>query len=227
MLTILYFRLTFHFHNRILISYYCKILLEKYFATQEGDSNMSEKITNGGSASYNRTRNLTLIGLMTAVLCILGPFSIPIPVSPVPLSLTNFAVYITVYTLGMKSGTLSVLVYLCLGTAGLPVFSGFSGGLGKLAGPTGGYLIGFLFLALIQGFFMEHIPGQRLPSILGMIIGLAVCYTFGTVWLAGQMSLSFSATLSAGVIPYLPGDILKIIAAAIIGPKLLTTVKKI
>ena len=174
-----------------------------------------------------KTRTLTMTALMTAVICIFAPISIPIPVSPVPLSLTNFAVYITVYTLGMKSGTLSVLVYLCLGTAGLPVFSGFSGGLGKLAGPTGGYLIGFLFLALIQGFFMEHIPGQRLSSILGMIIGLAVCYTFGTVWLAGQMSLSFSAALSAGVIPYLPGDILKIIAAAIIGPKLLTTVKKI
>ena len=174
-----------------------------------------------------RTRQITLIGLMTAVICILGPLSIPLPFSPVPITLTNLAIFFAIYLLKIKGGTICLLVYLCLGTAGLPVFSGFSGGLGKLAGPTGGYLIGFLFLALIQGFFMEHIPGQRLSSILGMIIGLAVCYTFGTVWLAGQMSLSFSAALSAGVIPYLPGDILKIIAAAIIGPKLLTTVKKI
>ena len=187
---------------------------------------MSEKITNGGSASYNRTRNLTLIGLMTAILCILGPFSIPIPVSPVPLSLTNFAVYITVYTLGMKSGTLSVLVYLCLGTAGLPVFSSFSGGLGKLAGPTGGYLIGFIFLALIQGFLMKAFPGKNTAAVIGMILGMAVCYLFGTAWLAIQMGLTFPAALSIGVLPYLPGDGVKIIIAAIAGPKLRTAVQR-
>ena len=187
---------------------------------------MSEKITNGGSASYNRTRNLTLIGLMTAILCILGPFSIPIPVSPVPLSLTNFAVYITVYTLGMKSGTVSVLVYLCLGTAGLPVFSSFSGGLGKLAGPTGGYLIGFIFLALIQGFLMKAFPGKNTAAVIGMILGMAVCYLFGTAWLAIQMGLTFPAALSIGVLPYLPGDGVKIIIAAIAGPKLRTAVQR-
>lgn len=87
------------------------------------------------SPGNTRTRKLTLIGLMSALLCILGPLSIPLPVSPVPITLTNFAVYIIVYILGMRSGTVSVLIYLCLGTAGLPVFSAFSGGLAKLGRP--------------------------------------------------------------------------------------------
>ena len=188
---------------------------------------MADKIIFPETTSQSRTKKLTLIGLMTAVLCILGPFSIPLPVSPVPLSLTNFAVYITVYMLGMKCSTASVLVYLILGTAGLPVFSGFGGGLGKLVGPTGGYLIGFLFIALIQGFLMEHFPGRKTAAIAGMILGLALCYTFGTLWLAGQMNLSFCAALAAGVIPYFPGDMLKIILAAIIGSKLRARVRKI
>lgn len=88
------------------------------------------------SAGSTKTKRLTLIGLSAALLCILGPLSIPLPVSPVPITLTNFAVYIIIYILGMHSGTVSVLIYLCLGAVGLPVFSAFSGGLGKLAGPT-------------------------------------------------------------------------------------------
>ena len=99
------------------------------------------------------TSQMALIGVMTAVTCILGPFAIPIPISPVPISFTNLAVYLTVYVLGMKAGTISYLIYLLLGFAGLPVFSGFTGGVAKLAGPTGGYLVGFIFMAVMwQGW---------------------------------------------------------------------------
>lgn len=178
-------------------------------------------------AQTNRTKFLTLTGLMTAVICILGPFSLPIPGSPVPITLTNFALYTAVYVLGMKAGTISCLLYLCLGAVGLPIFSSFSGGLGKLAGPTGGYLIGFLFLALIQGLFMHLFPEKNTAAVIGMILGTAVCYFFGTVWLAWQMHLSFGAALVAGVIPYLPGDGIKIIIAALIGPKLHAAVKNL
>lgn len=179
------------------------------------------------SAGSTRTKKLTLIGLAAALLCILGPLSIPIPVSPVPITLTNFAVYIIIYTLGMRSGAVSILIYLCLGAAGLPVFSAFSGGLAKLAGPTGGYLAGFLFLALIQGFLTERFPGKNTAAVFGMILGLAVCYLFGTIWLAQQMSLSFTAALSIGVLPYLPGDAVKIILAAAACPKLRARVSRI
>lgn len=175
----------------------------------------------------SRTKFLTLTGLMTAVICIVGPLSLPLPVSPVPVTLTNFAIYIAVYVLGPKAGTVSCLIYLCLGAAGLPVFSAFSGGIGKLAGPTGGYLIGFLFLALIQGILMLRFPGKNAAAVTGMILGTAVCYLFGTVWLAGQMHLTFRAALAAGVIPYLPGDAAKIIFAALAGPKLNAAVRKV
>lgn len=173
-----------------------------------------------------KTRNMTVIGLVTAVICIAAPFSIPIPVSPVPLSLTNFMIFLAVYILGMKSASVCVILYLILGAAGLPVFSSFSGGLAKLAGPTGGYLAGFILLALLQGFFLEHFPEKKYAAVPGMILGMAVCYTFGTTWLAWQTGQSFTASLSLGVLPYLPGDAVKIIVAAIAGPKLRAAVKK-
>ena len=98
-----------------------------------------------------KTKELTLIGLMAALTCIAGPLSLPLPFSPVPISLTNLAIYFSVYILGMKRGTISYLVYLLLGLVGLPVFSAFTSGPAKLFGPTGGYLIGFIFIALISG----------------------------------------------------------------------------
>lgn len=170
------------------------------------------------------TSQLTLMAVMTAVICILGPLSIPLPFSPIPISFTNLAIYITVFALGMKYGTISYLIYLLIGMVGVPVFSGFSGGLGKLAGPTGGYLIGFIFLALIAGYFIDHFSGRVLPAAAGMILGTAVCYLFGTFWLCQQASLNFAAGLATGVIPYLPGDGAKIILAAVAGPALRRTV---
>ena len=104
-----------------------------------------------------KTATLALIGLMAAITCIMGPFSIPLPFNLVPISLTNLVIYFTMYILGMKKGTISYCIYLLIGLVGLPVFSAFTGGPGKLLGPTGGYLIGFIFLALISGFFIDKI----------------------------------------------------------------------
>ena len=93
---------------------------------------------------------LTTCALMTALMCVLGPMSIQIGL--VPVSFTNLVIYLAVYLLGRKRAVVSTSVYLLLGAVGMPVFSGYEGGLGKLVGPTGGYLIGFLFMALICGF---------------------------------------------------------------------------
>ena len=84
----------------------------------------------------------------------------------------------------------------------------------------GGYLVGFILMALIVGFFVDHFPGKVALHIVGMVLGLAICYIFGTVWLAGQLNMTFVAGLGVGVIPYLPGDAVKIIFTALIGPKL-------
>lgn len=167
---------------------------------------------------------MTTVAILTAVTCVLGPLSIPI--GAVPISFTNLAIYISLYLLGMKLGTLSYVIYLFIGLVGVPVFSSFTGGAGKLFGPTGGYLVGFIFLALIAGFFIERYPKRPVICFLGMVLGTAVCYAFGTAWLAYEASLSFQAALFAGVIPFLPGDFAKIIISIFLGSKLRTALQK-
>ena len=163
------------------------------------------------------TYRMAMIALMTAIICILSPFSLAIPISPVPISLGTLAVCFASCILGWKSGTLSVLVYLLIGLAGLPVFSNFSGGIAKLAGPTGGYLIGYLFLALISGFFFDRFS-QPFFHALGMVLGTGVCYLFGTVWLCHQAHLTLVQGFAMGVIPYIPGDLVKVILVLLVGP---------
>ena len=125
------------------------------------------------------TFQMALIAVMAAITCILGPLSIPIPISPVPISLTNLAIYLTVCLLGWKFGTISYLIYLLIGIAGLPVFSGFSSGFAKLLGPTGGYLIGFIPMAIICGFAFEKFSNRGM-QIVSLAIGTIVAYIFGT-----------------------------------------------
>ena len=164
------------------------------------------------------TRRLVMIAMVTAITCILAPFAIPIPISPVPISLTNLVLLISIYVLGWKDAAVSYLVYLLLGALGLPVFSGFAGGLGKIAGPTGGYLTGFIFMTIIAGIFVERYENRRILVITGMVLGTLVAYVFGTAWLAFQLELPFTGALSIGVLPYLPGDTVKIIMAVLTGP---------
>ena len=168
--------------------------------------------------SQTTTRSMVFISLTTAITCIFAPLSVPIPVSPVPITLTNLVLFISVFLLGWKGSLISYMLYLFIGFAGLPVFSGFTGGVGKLAGPTGGYLVGFIFLICIEDLFIRRFQGKKLFHILGMILGMAVTYTFGTGWLAVQMNTGFFSALSVGVLPYLVGDALKIATSALVAP---------
>lgn len=165
---------------------------------------------------------MVLIGLLTAITCIFAPISMPVPVSPVPVSLGTLIFYIGVFILPWKQALLSCLIYILLGVVGLPVFSGFSGGPAKLAGPTGGYILGYFFLIIIAGLFIDKASGRYryILYTVGLILGTLVTYFFGTVWLSMQMGLTFSQGLAAGVLPYLPGDALKIVIALIFGPQL-------
>lgn len=163
---------------------------------------------------------LAWMGLMTAVICVMGPLVVPLPFSPVPISLTNFAVYLAVWLLGAKKGTISYLIYLLIGLIGVPVFSAFTGGAAKLLGPTGGYLIGFIFMALICGFFIEKGRSSKVVCFLGMVAGTAVAYLFGTLWLAYQAGMNLQAAFAAGVLPFLPGDLVKIALVVLIGPQI-------
>ena len=147
----------------------------------------------GASGPKLSVRQIAVVGVMTAVTCVLAPFSVPI--GPVPISLTNFAIYMSLYVLGMKEGTLSYLIYLLMGLVGIPVFSGFTSGPEKLFGPTGGYLIGFIPMAVLAGVVIDRFYGAKrkmaacAACIGGMAAGTAICYILGTAWLAYQANL--------------------------------------
>ena len=126
------------------------------------------------NTAKSTTKRMVTIALVTAITCILAPLSVPIPISPVPITLTNLVLFISFFVLEWKDALLSYIIYMLIGLAGLPVFSGFSGGIAKLAGPTGGYLIGFVFLILIAGIIIDRFPHRKLPAIIGMVLGMAV-----------------------------------------------------
>lgn len=168
------------------------------------------------SIRSTKTYSITVTALMAAVICVLAPLSIPI--GPVPISLTNFAVYIALYVLDWKKGTVSYLIYLLLGLVGLPVFSGFTGGIGKLAGPTGGYIIGFIPMAVLAGILIDKFD-KRWIHLVGMIAGTAICYAFGTVWFCLQSGTDAVSALSICVFPFIPGDLIKMLLAISFAPK--------
>ena len=165
-----------------------------------------------------KVKDMTITAVMAALICIAGPLTIPM--GPIPLSLATFAVYLAVAVTGKKYGTTAVGLYLLIGIIGVPVFSGFSGGFQKLAGVTGGYLIGYLPCAFLSGIGAERAEkkGRRWLLPVMMTAGTAVLYAIGTAWFMIQTGNALGAALSLCVIPFLPGDAVKILAASILSP---------
>lgn len=154
---------------------------------------------------------------MAALLCILSPISIPLP-SPMPaITLAIAAVYLSAYLTGPKCSSAAILIYILLGCIGLPVFSKGQAGLSVLAGPTGGYIIGYFFIAICTGFAVQKFEKKIYLHIIGMVIGTLICYTFGTIWLGISMHLSPKAAIAAGVAPFVVFDAIKLIACTVIG----------
>ncbi|MFI3176859.1 MAG: biotin transporter BioY [Eubacteriales bacterium] len=169
-------------------------------------------------------KTITYIGLTTALMCILGPMSIPIGL--VPISLGNLAVFLVAILLGGKWGTISVLTYLLLGAVGMPVFSGYTGGLGKLLGPTGGYLIAFLFTPAIIAFFGNLWKKQVYMTFIGMLVSNCVIYLLGSAWLAYQANMTMGAAFATGVIPFVLLDFIKTVAAFVVAIPVKKTLEK-
>lgn len=167
---------------------------------------------------------LAMTAVMAAVMAVVSPFALPI--GPVPISLATLVVYLMAYILGWKRGTLATLVYILLGCVGMPVFSGFAGGLGKLMGPTGGYILGYLPMAAIAGLFVEKFQKNRFVQVLGMILATAVLYGLGTAWFCFTAGKTLSAAMGACVIPFLPGDCAKIVIAVLVGPTIRTRLER-
>lgn len=176
-----------------------------------------------------KTQLLVRTALLAALTAVLSQLSIPLP-GLIPINLAMLAVFLSGALLGAKWGAISQIVYLLIGLVGVPVFSGFRGGPGVLAGPTGGYLIGYIAAALLIGTLVSVKPSfWMLP--LSMVLGLIACYAFGTAWYVVSTASSFRAALAICVIPFLIGDAVKIVAASLavsrIGILRMTRVKAI
>ena len=180
-------------------------------ATKKGNTGSA-----GSKTTCNlNTRDLAMIAMFAALMAICSWIAIP---AAVPFTLQTLGVFLALGLLGGRRGTVSIAVYLLLGAIGLPVFSGFSGGIGYMLGATGGYIIGFLFSALVMWAF-EHFAGKSMCVLAAsMIAGLIVCYAFGTAWFMivytrNTGSIGLAAALSWCVFPFIIPDAAKIALA--------------
>ena len=137
-----------------------------------------------------------------------------IPIGPVPIVLQNLFVFLAGLLLGRRWGLASVGVYLLAGALGLPVFAGGLGGIGRLVGPTGGYLVGFLPAVFVIGWLAEKSKESVFVDVLAMILGSVIIYASGVAWLKLLTNMTLAKTLAVGMYPFLFGDALKIAAAA-------------
>ncbi|MDR2156296.1 MAG: biotin transporter BioY [Clostridiales Family XIII bacterium] len=166
------------------------------------------------AASRNRLYSLILCALFAALTIVGSIIQIPLPFTVVPINLALLSVYLAGGLLGAKYGCLSQAIYILLGAVGLPVFSGFQGGLGTLAGPTGGYIIGYAAAAFVVGAIVGAVKTPPVWKLIGALLaGLIACYTLGTAWFMISAKTTFAAALFLCVIPFLVGDALKITAA--------------
>ena len=160
-------------------------------------------------------QEICCVGIFVSVLCICAWLCVP---WSVPVTLQTFGIFVTVGFLGKKRGTVAILLYLLLGVVGLPVFAGFQGGPGSLFGPTGGYLIGFIFTGYLSGSVLQRYGEKTWVMVAAFALGLFACYLFGTLWYVwgytGQSSpASFFWALSQCVIPFCIPDGLKMVLA--------------
>ena len=163
------------------------------------------------------TYEMVLCAFCAAVTCVLAPISVPLA-GEVPISLATFAVLLSGILLGAKFGAISQLVYVLLGSVGVPVFAGWTGGIGITLGVTGGYIIGYILMAFVAGLlyhrFGRDASGVRKYAVMfvSMVLATAALYILGTAWFMAQTGMTLAASLAACVIPFLPGDLIKIMA---------------
>ena len=163
-------------------------------------------------------RDLILILAGSLLIAAFAQIRIPLPFTPVPITGQTFAVLLVGAALGSTRGILATLLYLCEGVLGLPFFAGGAGGLHVLLGPTAGYLMGFIAASYFIGLLAEKgLERSIKTSILPFLVGTAVIYIFGVTWLTILMG-SFGKAVAAGFLPFLIGDAIKLIAAALALP---------
>lgn len=191
------------------------------------------KAPRGRSAAGSAASEICYTAMFVAIITVCAWISIPI--GEIPITLQTMGVCLAAALLGGKRGTIATAVYILLGLCGVPVFTGFTGGVAKLVLPTGGYIAGFLFTALIVGAASDYIKTKndraRMAVLAAaMALGIAVCYAFGTAWFMvlyarAEKSITLAGALSLCVVPYLLPDVVKIVFAAALVAKLKKHIK--
>lgn len=163
-----------------------------------------------------KINNIILCGLFAAITAILSQISIPLPFTTIPLTMQIFSVALTGFILGSKNGFISILIYLILGAIGMPVFSQMSGGLGRLIGPTGGFLLGCPLMAFIVGYISER-TFSNFYILLSMVLGLSFVYTIGTIMFSIITKSTIQESFLTCVLPFVFVDFIKLVLATKIG----------
>ncbi len=186
---------------------------------------MSDKVRS--HSSKNRIKACVLISLFTAIIAVCSFVSIP---SAVPFTLQTLGIFSALTVLGGKRGTICIILYIFIGLAGVPVFSGFGGGIGHLSGATGGFISGFILCGFCYWIITKILGEKTIIKAIGLLAGLLLCYTFGTIWytaiyLKAFSPGDFSAAVKICVLPFIIPDLIKLGAALIIDKKLPQTIK--
>lgn len=164
------------------------------------------------------TQRIVLAALFAALMAVCSQIQIPLPM--VPINLALFAAHLCGALLGAKWGALSISAYVLLGLVGAPVYAGFASGPAALFGKTGGYILGYILSAFLVGLLSRRIGFTFKSLCLSMLVGVVACYAFGTVWFMAVTGLNLMTSLAYCVIPFLPGDAVKIVLAALLALRL-------
>jgi biotin transport system substrate-specific component len=175
--------------------------------------------------SASKHLRMTVYASLMASLTAAGAY-LAIPIGPVPIVLQNLFVFLSGLLLGPTWGAASVGVYLLAGAMGLPVFAGGVGGIGRLVGPTGGYLLGFLPAVYVTGLVSEKAGRKAIFDVIAMVCGGIIVYACGVAWLKTLTNMTLAKTLAVGMYPFIPGDALKIAAAVPIAKALRPVIYK-
>ncbi|MDO5422992.1 MAG: biotin transporter BioY [Eubacteriales bacterium] len=173
--------------------------------------------------SRTKTQMLALSALFAALTAACSQIQIPLPM--VPINLALFSVHLSALLLGKKYGALSQAIYILLAAVGVPVMAGFTGGLGILMGKTGGYAIGYILSAFLTGLICEKWGTEFWKMCIAAVVGCAACYVLGTIWFMVVTGLDLGTSLAYCVLPFLPGDAVKIVLAGALAVRLRPALK--
>lgn len=163
------------------------------------------------------TKDLCIISIFVAGICVLGQLSIPMPYG-VPMTLQTFIITIAGVILGAKKGTIATLIYILIGVVGMPVFSGFTGGIGVILGPTGGFILSFPIMSYLSGKGAE--TGKLFWIIVFMTLGTIINYIFGMIVFSIATGSSMWIAFISCVLPFIPTSVIKIVISSMLGVKI-------